>query len=76
MPLRVDNQATLKQLDGERASAKAKHIDVRIKFVGDSTKRDIIKPEYRETGSMPANILTKALSAPKLDELRQVIDLN
>eukprot|EP00644_Phytophthora_capsici_P002201 jgi/Phyca11/62804/gw1.27.513.1 len=29
MPLRVDNQAALKQLDGESASAKAKHIDVR-----------------------------------------------
>ncbi|CAI5730849.1 unnamed protein product [Peronospora farinosa] len=76
MPLRVDNQAALKQLDGERASAKAKHIDVRIKFVGCFTKRGIIKPEYRETGSMPADILTKALAAPRLDELRQVIGLN
>ena len=75
IPLRVDNQAALKQLDGERDSAKAKHIDVRIKFVGDFTKRGIIKPEYRETSSMPADILTKALAAPKLVEMRQVIDL-
>ena len=75
IPLRVDDQAALKQLDGERASAKAKHIDVRIKFVGDFTKRGIIKPEYRETSSMPADILTKALAAPKLVEMRQVIDL-
>uniref|UniRef100_A0AAV1VGL1 Polyprotein n=1 Tax=Peronospora matthiolae TaxID=2874970 RepID=A0AAV1VGL1_9STRA len=46
IPLRVDNQAALKQLDGERASAKAKHIDVHIKNVGDFTMRGIIKPEY------------------------------
>ena len=40
--LRVDNQAALKQFKGDRASAKAKHIDVRIKFVGDYAKRGII----------------------------------
>uniref|UniRef100_A0AAV1U951 Reverse transcriptase Ty1/copia-type domain-containing protein n=1 Tax=Peronospora matthiolae TaxID=2874970 RepID=A0AAV1U951_9STRA len=75
IPLRVDNQAALKQLDGERASAKAKHIDVRIKFVGDFATRGIIKPEYRETSSIPADILTKALAAPRLVEMRQVIGL-
>eukprot|EP00644_Phytophthora_capsici_P013639 jgi/Phyca11/117618/e_gw1.33.162.1 len=32
MSLSVDNQAALKQLDGGSASAKAKEIDVRIKF--------------------------------------------
>ena len=66
MPLRVDNQAALKQLDGEKASAKAKHIDMRIKFVSDFTKRGVIKPEYQETSSMPADILTKALAGPSL----------
>ena len=49
---------------------------MRIKFVDDFTKRGIIKPEYRETGSMPSDILTKALAAPRLDELRQVIGLD
>ncbi|RQM09110.1 hypothetical protein DD237_006741 [Peronospora effusa] len=71
MPLRVNYQAALKQLDDERASAKAKQIDVRIKFV---TK--IIRPEYRETGSIPADILTKPLAVPKWDTLRQVIRVN
>ncbi|POM58057.1 Retrovirus-related pol Polyprotein [Phytophthora palmivora] len=33
MVLRDDNQAALKQLEGEKASSKAKHIDTRIKFV-------------------------------------------
>ncbi|OWZ15199.1 putative mitochondrial protein [Phytophthora megakarya] len=35
MKLCVDNQAALKQLGGEQSSGRAKHIDVRIKFVGD-----------------------------------------
>ncbi|POM74260.1 Integrase catalytic core protein [Phytophthora palmivora] len=42
MTLRIDNQAALKQLDDEGASAKVKHIDVRIKFVGDCTKRGVL----------------------------------
>ena len=35
MALHVDNQAALKQLAGEASSLKAKHIDVRLKFVCD-----------------------------------------
>ncbi|KAK1948099.1 hypothetical protein P3T76_000389 [Phytophthora citrophthora] len=48
MALRVDSQAALKQLEGETASAKAKHIDVRIKFVGCYTQRGVLRPEYLE----------------------------
>ncbi|POM79147.1 Transposon Polyprotein Reverse transcriptase [Phytophthora palmivora] len=39
MMLRVNDQAALKQPEGEGVSAKAKHTDVRIKLVGDFTKR-------------------------------------
>ena len=42
MPLRGDNQAHLKKLDGERASAKAKNINSRIKVVGNFTLSEII----------------------------------
>ncbi|OWZ13989.1 polyprotein [Phytophthora megakarya] len=76
MALRVDNQAALKQLDGEGVSAKAKHVDVRIKFVGDYTKRGILKPEYLEDEKMPADLLTKALETPRLSTLRSKIGLH
>ncbi|KAE9264389.1 hypothetical protein PR003_g32818 [Phytophthora rubi] len=46
MLLRIDNQAALKPLDGEGSSSKAKHTDVRIKFVGAFAKRDVFTPEY------------------------------
>lgn len=45
--LRVDNQAALRQLDGDSASAKAKYIDARIKFVGDSTKHGTYIPKIK-----------------------------
>ncbi|OWY93240.1 polyprotein [Phytophthora megakarya] len=74
-PPRVDNQAALKQLDGESSSKKAKHIDVRVKFVGHHTKKVVLKPEYRERAAMPADFMTKALDAPRLAELRIEIGL-
>ncbi|KAG3083218.1 hypothetical protein PC121_g5800 [Phytophthora cactorum] len=64
MPLRVDNQAALKQLEGECASVKAKHVGVKIKFVGDYTSKGVLKPEYRESEYMPADLMTKPLAAP------------
>ncbi|KAE9159173.1 hypothetical protein PF004_g31638 [Phytophthora fragariae] len=74
--LRVDNQAALKQLEGEGASAKAKHIDVRIKFVGDYTKRGVLKPEYCEGENMPADLMTKAVEAPRMVALRGIVGLH
>ncbi|KAG3067236.1 hypothetical protein PI124_g21838 [Phytophthora idaei] len=76
MPMRVDNQATLKQLGGEGASSKAKHVDIRIKFVGDYTRKRVLAPEYRESKHMLADVLTKALPAPRLGELRTEIGLH
>lgn len=76
MPLRVDSQAALKQLGGEGASAKANHIDVRIKFVGDNTQKGVLKLEYRQNGGMPADLLTKALDAPRMADSRVLVGLH
>lgn len=46
MLLKVDIQAALKQLDGEVASSKAKHIDVRTRFVVHHTRRGVLEAEY------------------------------
>lgn len=73
--LKVDNQAALKQLEGERASSKAKHIDVRIKFIVHHTRRGVLKAEYCDSEHVPANLLTKVLPAPRLSELRTLVGL-
>ncbi|KAG6612031.1 Integrase catalytic core protein [Phytophthora cinnamomi] len=76
MKLCVDNQAALKQLGGEQSSGKAKHIVVRIKFVGDFVRRGVLRAEYLETKEIPADVLTKAVSAPRMLELRARIGLH
>lgn len=76
MALRCDDQAALRQLDGEGSSAKAKHIEVRIKLVDSYTKRGVLKPEYRETGRMPADLMTLAVEAPSLMKLRAEVGLH
>uniref|UniRef100_A0AAV1UQN3 Integrase catalytic domain-containing protein n=1 Tax=Peronospora matthiolae TaxID=2874970 RepID=A0AAV1UQN3_9STRA len=64
MTLHVDNQAAIRQLDGEATSMKAKHIDVRVKFVCDFVRRGVIKAQYVHTDEQLADALTKALDAP------------
>lgn len=71
--LLVDNQVALKHLDGETASAKAKHIDVRIKFVSSYPRRGVLRPGYKERANMLADLMTKALSAPRMTALREKI---
>ncbi|KAG6614663.1 Integrase catalytic core protein [Phytophthora cinnamomi] len=68
MKLCADNQAALKQLGGEQSSGKAKHIDVRIKFVGDFVRRGVVRAEYLETKEIPVDVLTKALLRRRLRE--------
>jgi ABC-type arginine transport system permease subunit len=64
--LRVANQAALKQLDCTGSSSKAKHIDVRITFVGALAKRGVLKVEYLESENKPADALTEAFETPRL----------
>ena len=71
----MDNQAALKQLGGAYAS-KAKHLDLRIKFVVLHAKCGILKTEYCESSQMSADMMTKVLHAPRLEELKSLIGLH
>uniref|UniRef100_A0AAV1TUD3 Polyprotein n=1 Tax=Peronospora matthiolae TaxID=2874970 RepID=A0AAV1TUD3_9STRA len=70
MQLRVDNQAAIAQIAGEVSSLKAKHVDVRLKFLCDYPRRGIITASYVRSEQMLADLLTKALDATKLSTLR------
>uniref|UniRef100_A0AAV1T3C2 Uncharacterized protein n=1 Tax=Peronospora matthiolae TaxID=2874970 RepID=A0AAV1T3C2_9STRA len=71
MSLKVDNRATRKQITGE-SSSRAKHTDLIIKFVGFYVKRGILKTEYCERSRVPADMLAKAHSSPRLEELKNL----
>uniref|UniRef100_A0AAV1TI68 Uncharacterized protein n=1 Tax=Peronospora matthiolae TaxID=2874970 RepID=A0AAV1TI68_9STRA len=73
MQLRVDNQAAIAQIAGEASSLKAKHVDVRLKFLCDYSRRGIITASYVRSEQMLADLLTKALDATKLSTLRALV---
>ena len=75
IPMMVDNQAAIKQLEGESSSARAKHIDIWVKFVCDQARRRVIISNYVPSNKMIADILTKALDPHKLDSLRTLVSL-
>ena len=74
MSLKVDNQSALIKLAGE-SSSEAKHIDVRIKSVGSYAKRGILKTESGEGSRMPADMMTRAPHATRLEELKNLVVL-
>ena len=73
--LKVDNQAAIKQIENEASAASAKHVDVKLKFLRDYTAKGVVKPSYEPTRTMVADLLTKSLPAPRVQELREMIGL-
>ncbi|CAH0514391.1 unnamed protein product [Peronospora belbahrii] len=61
------------ELKGEASSLRAKHIEVRVKFVCDFSRREIVLPHYVRLEQMLADLLTKALNAIKLENLRALM---
>uniref|UniRef100_A0AAV1TE09 Polyprotein n=1 Tax=Peronospora matthiolae TaxID=2874970 RepID=A0AAV1TE09_9STRA len=75
MLMHVDNQAAIRQLEGEASSLKAKHIDVRVKFACDFARRGIVRAQYVRSELMLADLLTKALDPHKLATMRTLVHL-
>ncbi|OWZ11908.1 polyprotein [Phytophthora megakarya] len=72
MLLHVDNQAALKRLNGESVSAKSKHVNIKLTFVGSYNRKGTLQPEYLENQAMLADLMTKVLDASRLANLRTV----
>uniref|UniRef100_A0AAV1TLH5 Uncharacterized protein n=1 Tax=Peronospora matthiolae TaxID=2874970 RepID=A0AAV1TLH5_9STRA len=75
MIIRVDNQAIISQIDGEASSLEAKHIGVRLKFISDFARREIVKTQYVRSELKLADLLTKAMDVSKLATLRGLMQL-
>ena len=68
--LAMDNQTAMKQIENEASSVSAKHVDVKLKFLQDYATKGVIKPRFMKSHDMLADLLTKALHAPRVLELR------
>lgn len=73
MSMLMDNQAAILQLQSKISSGKAKHNDVKLKFIQNWAKKRFVLPEYVATAEMFADLLTKALPAPQKKELQEKI---
>ncbi|KAE8895574.1 hypothetical protein PF005_g193 [Phytophthora fragariae] len=73
--MKMDNQAAMKQLTNEVSSSKAKHIDIRIKFLRDYVEKCVVVPTYVGSKDMLADLHTKALPSERVLALREKIGL-
>ncbi|CAB0007001.1 unnamed protein product, partial [Nesidiocoris tenuis] len=65
-----DNQSCIKYIENEKASARIKHLDVRKYYMKDLIKKKEIALEYCPSEDNLADLLTKALPARRLQDLR------
>ena len=70
MDLKMDSNAAICQLDREASSKRNKHLDLRIKYVGENVSEGAIKVDYVSTEEMTADLMTKALGSVKLRKFR------
>ena len=75
MPMWMDNPAAIKQLEAENSTSSAKHVDIRFKFICHHARESTVMPQFVKSEKMMADILTKSLTAPRMEELRGVFNL-
>ena len=75
MPMWMDTQAAIIQLDSEKSTSSAKHVDIRFKFICHYSQAKKVKPSYVKSEDMMAEQLTKALPAPRIVYLRGMLKL-
>ena len=75
MPMGMDNQAAIKQLDSEKSTSSAKHVDIRFKFICHYAQVKTVKTSYVKSGEIIADLWTKALPAPWIVDLRNMFKL-
>ena len=75
MKMLIDNQAAIRQIEGEASYTKSKHIDVRVKYLCDYACRGIVVPQYVPSDLMLANVLIKALDAVRTIKLQSLLHI-
>ena len=75
MSMLMENQDDIRQLETEGSMSCVKHVDVRMKFICDYARKDIVKSKFVESRIMKADLLTKVLPAQRIAELRKLFNL-
>uniref|UniRef100_A0AAV1UM98 Uncharacterized protein n=1 Tax=Peronospora matthiolae TaxID=2874970 RepID=A0AAV1UM98_9STRA len=75
MPMWIDNQAAIKQLESEKSTSSAKNVDVLHKFLCHHAQIGTVVPRFVRSKDMLEDILTKSLPAPRMEDLRSMLKL-
>lgn len=70
-----DNQSTIKLLQNFENNKRCKHIDVKLHFVLDLIKENVIEVKYVCTSDQLADIFTKALSHERFSKFVSMLNL-
>ena len=71
-----DNQACILMGNGMKSSRAAKHYEIRLHFLQESIRSDVIRFRYCNTDDMIADCLTKALDITKFKDFREKMLFN
>jgi hypothetical protein len=75
IPLWMDNQAAIINIQQESSSSRLKHVDTRIKFLCDRANQMQVSPKYVKSEHMIADMFTKPLPQQRLYELKKMIGI-
>jgi hypothetical protein len=74
-PLMVDNQSALRVINNPEHHGRMKHIDVKWHWIRDTVKRGDIEIHFLRTQDMIADIFTKPLPRPAIEQHRLSLGL-
>ena len=69
----VDNQIAIAHMKNVVVSQRAKHMDIKVKFIQDHVEKGHVTVDYCPTGEQPVDILTKALAAEAFASSRWLV---
>lgn len=71
----MDNQSAIRLVKNPEFHKRSKHIDIRYHFIREKYEENLFKLEYISTNNMLADIFTKALPAPKFNEMVKKLNI-
>nr|CCA15755.1 AlNc14C14G1661 [Albugo laibachii Nc14] len=68
LKMKMESQA-IKQLQSEKSTTSAKHVDILLKFICHYAHTTVVQPIFVKSGEMIADLLTKDLPTTRIAEL-------
>ncbi len=75
IPFYVDNTSTISALTKGAVTERTKHIDIAYKYARDLHRDEVINVQYMKSEFMPADLLTKAFSKERTQDLMRMIGM-